>query len=526
MKIKNCNWGLFSLFVILISFFFTTEGYAKALPSTLCTEPDSTRYGIEGTSPLHLADPTNITTEIQYDAKNNEYILIKRIGDLIIERRVLSFAEYQNYDMDKMISEYWRNRSSTSKMSASSEGVLNNLIPQLRVNSELFETIFGGQTIDIRPSGSAELKFAIVNNSRQDLSIQEDQRSVTRFDFEENIQLNVTAKIGEAISFGLNYNTGATFSFENELKLKYEGKEDNIIQSIEAGNISFPLPTTLIQGSQTLFGVKTKLKFGKLLIDAVFSEQKSQSSSVTVEGGAQLRNFKFKADEYEENKHYFLSQYFYDNFNTAMASLPLINSNINIIKIEVWRTNIGAAINENRNIVAFADLGEKKPYGQSPFIENPFGMNYPDGARSNNLLSVVNVNGIRNINNVSSNLQGIGFVSGQNYEKIESARKLTSSEYTYNSRLGFISLNQPLSNDQVLAVAFRYQIIGDTTVYQVGEFSDEGINDPNTLVVKLLKSSTLNVRNPMWKLMMKNIYYLKAYQVQSEDFRLNILYQI
>lgn len=525
MKIKNCNWGLFSLFVILISFFFTTEGYAKALPSTLCTEPDSTRYGIEGTSPLHLADPSNITTEIQYDAKNNEYILIKRIGDLIIERRVLSFAEYQNYDMDKMISEYWRNRSSTSKMSASSEGVLNNLIPQLRVNSELFETIFGGQTIDIRPSGSAELKFALVNNSRQDLSIQEDQRSVTRFDFEENIQLNVTAKIGEAISFGLNYNTGATFSFENELKLKYEGKEDNIIQSIEAGNISFPLPTTLIQGSQTLFGVKTKLKFGKLLIDAVFSEQKSQSSSVTVEGGAQLRNFKFKADEYEENKHYFLSQYFYDHFNTAMASLPLINSNINIIKIEVWRTNIGAAVNENRNIVAFADLGEKKPYGQSPFIENPAGLNYPDGARSNNLLSVVNVNGIRNINNVSSNLQGIGFISGQNYEKIESARKLTPSEYTFNSRLGFISLNQPLSNDQVLAVAFRYQIIGDTTVYQVGEFSDEGINDPNTLVVKLLKSSSLNVRNPMWKLMMKNIYYLKAYQVQSEDFRLNILYQ-
>lgn len=525
MKIKSSSWRLISLFVILISFFFTTKGYAEALPYTLCDEPDSTRYGVEGTSPLHLANPTNFTTQIEYDEKNNEYILIKRVGDLVIERRVLSFADYQNYDMDKMISEYWRNRSSTSKQSASSEGVLNNLIPQLRVNSELFETIFGGQTIDIRPAGSAELKFALVNNKRQDLSIQEDQRSVTRFDFEENIQLNVTAKIGEAISFGLNYNTGATFSFENELKLKYEGKEDNIIQSIEAGNISFPLPTTLIQGSQTLFGVKTKLKFGKLLVDAVFSEQKSQSSSVTVEGGAQLRDFDFKADEYEANKHYFLSQYFYDNYNTAMASLPLINSNVNIIKIEVWRTNVGAAINENRNIVAFADLGEKKPYGQSPFIENPAGMNYPDGTRSNNLLSVVNISGIRNINNVSSTLQGMGFVSGQNYEKIESARKLTSSEYTYNPRLGFVSLNQPLSNDQVLAIAFRYQIIGDTTIYQVGEFSDEGISDPNTLIVKLLKSSTLNVRNPMWKLMMKNIYYLQAYQVKSEDFRLNILYQ-
>src|SRR5574344_763223 len=208
-----------------------------------------------------------------------------------------------------------------------------------------------------------------------------------------------------------------------------------------------------------------------------------------------------------------------------MATLPLINSNVNIIKIEVWRTNVGAAVYENRNLVAFADLGEKNPFGQNPFIENPSGMVYPDGNRSNNLLSTVNVNNIRNINNISSMLQGMGFVAGQNYEKIESARKLNPSEYTFNSRLGFISLNQPLTNDQVLAVAFRYQIIGDTTIYQVGEVSDEGVNDPNTLVVKLLKSSTLNVRNPMWKLMMKNIYSLQAYQIQREDFRLNILYQ-
>lgn len=524
MKIKSSSWGLICLLVILISNIFSLRGYSNELPLVLLN-PDSTRYGIEGTSPLHLSDPTNIITSIEYDEKNNEYILIKKIGDLVIERRVLSFAEYQDYDLDKMINSYWKNRSASSKMTASHEGVLDNLIPQMRVNSELFETIFGGQTIDIRHAGSAELRFAIVNNNRADLSIQENQRSVTRFDFEENIQLNVTAKIGEAINFGLNYNTDATFSFENEFKLKYEGKEDNIIQAIEAGNISFPLPTALIQGSQTLFGVKTKLKFGKLFVDAVFSEQKSESSSVTVEGGAQMREFNFKADDYEANKHYFVSQYFYENYNNAMASLPLINSNVNIIKIEVWRTNVGAAINENRNIVAFSDLGEKKPYGQNPYIENPGGLYYPDWKRSNDLLSKVNVGNIRNINNVSSYLQSMGLVAGQNYEKIESARKLSPSEYSFNTRLGFISLNQPLSNDQVLAVAFRYQIIGDTTIYQVGEFSDEGISDPNSLVVKLLKSSTLNVRNPMWKLMMKNIYSLQAYQVQREDFRLNILYQ-
>lgn len=518
---RNLKTGIFFIIGLLL---LIVSSDLMAFGSSL-SQPDTARYGSEGDSPLHLSDPSNITTEIEYDEANNEYILIKRAGDIIIERKVLSFAEYQDYDLDKMISDYWKNRTKSSRMSPSSEGTLDNIIPQLRVNSELFEAIFGGQTIDIRPSGSAELRFAIVNNKRHDYSIQENQRSVTRFDFDENIQLNATAKIGEAISFGLNWNTGATFNFENELKLRYEGKEDNIVQLIEAGHISFPLPTTLIQGNQTLFGAKTKLKFGKLYLDLVFSEQKSKTSSITLQGGAQMQEFQFKADEYDENRHFFLSQYFYENYNNAMSTLPLINSNINIIKIEVWRTNVGAAITENRNLAAFTDLGEHKPYGQHPHIENPAGSYYPDSYRSNDLMGVMNANNIRDINNISTYLQTLGFVSGQTYEKIESARKLSPTEYSFNSRLGFISLNQQLSNDQVLAVAFRYQVIGDTTIYQVGEFSDEGVNDPQTLVVKLLKSSSTNVRNPMWKLMMKNIYSLRTYQVSEEDFRLNILYQ-
>jgi hypothetical protein len=505
--------------VFLFCAFISLVGYASEEVS-LWSPPDSNT-----TVSKWLSDPENVTTDIEYNQKNNEYIITKSIGSLVIDRKVLSFEEYQNYDMDKMISNYWKNRSTSANASVSNEGILTSLIPQLRVNSELFETIFGGQTIDIRPNGSAELTFALVNNKRADLSIPENQRSVTRFDFNENIQLNATVKIGEAISFNINYNTGATFSFENQTKLKYEGKEDNIIQSIEAGNISFPLPTTLIAGSQTLWGVKTKLKFGKLFIDAVFSEQKSQASTVTVQGGAEKKKFNFKADSYDANRHFFLAQYFYDNYNHALSTLPVLSSNINIIKIEVWKTNVGSAVNENRNIVAFADLGEKKPYGQNPFIENPAGSTLPDERRSNNLLNLVDKSTIRSINNVSSVLQSKGFVSGENYEKVESARKLSSSEYTFNSRLGFISLNQALTNDQVLAVAFKYQIIGDTTVYQVGEFSDEGITDPNVLVVKLLKSSSLNVRNKMWRLMMKNIYSLGAYQLNKDNFRLNILYK-
>ena len=328
--------------------------------ASVTAQTDSLRYSIDSDSdsPLYLQTPENVTSSVEYDPVKNEYVLIKRVGDLVIEKRILSFSEYQNYDMDKMISDYWKNRSATSKVSAgSTEGVLGNLIPQLRVNSELFETIFGGQTIDIRPSGNAELKFGIINNRNENLALSENQRSVTSFDFDMNFQLNVMAQIGTAINFNFNYNTEATFDFENELKLKYEGKEDDIVQLIEGGNISFALPLTLIQGSQSLFGARTKLKFGNLTLDAVFSQQKSESSTVTVQGGAQMQEFNFKADDYDENRHFFIAQYFYDNYNNAMSTLPIINSNVVITKIEVWRTNIGSAVTNNRNLVAFADLG-------------------------------------------------------------------------------------------------------------------------------------------------------------------------
>jgi cell surface protein SprA len=310
--------------------------------------------------------------------------------------------------------------------------------------------------------------MGVVNNRNENLALSEDNRSTTRLDFDMLMQISAMVQIGTAINFNLNFNTEATFDFENELKLKFEGKEDDIIQLMEAGNVSFPLPLTLIQGTQSLWGIKSRLKFGNLTLDAIVSQQKSESSTVTVQGGAQMQEFNFKADEYDENRHFFLAQYFYENYNSAMSTLPIINSNIIITKIEVWRTNIGSAVTNNRNLVAFADLGEAKPYGQNPSIEVPGVSPLPDQTISNSLLQLVDVNAIRDINSVSPYLQAMGFVSGQNYEKIESARKLSSSEFTFNPKLGFNSLNQALAADQVLAVAFLYQIVGDTRLCQVG----------------------------------------------------------
>ncbi len=526
------------LFTGVFQFSFIGKSYANKFGNTLfLVPPDSTnadsinnaplRYpftgdhnlfylGGQNQSNFFLQKPKNLTQEIVYDPITNQYVIKNKMGTLDYRPpQILTMEEYRAYDEKQSLQDYWEERAA-----ASATGTQGGIIPQIHIGGKVFDRIFGGNTIDIRPQGSAELLFGVVNNTREDPALNVRQQSVTNFDFQEKIQLNVLAKIGEKIEFKVNYNTESTFDFENKLQLKYEGDEDEIIKLIEAGDVTLPLTSTLIQGSQSLFGIKTKLQFGKLTVTSVFSQQKSETSSLTVQGGAQQNDFERRIDQYEENKHFFLAEYFRDNYEAALAELPIINSNVTITKVEVWVTNIGAPTTDNRNILAMQDLGEYTPYND--IFSPKAGGQLPDD-QSNDLRQVVDTTIIRDISNITNYLQGsLGLVSGLDYEKVELARKLRPSEYSVNEKLGFISLNTRLNPDQVLAVSYQYTIKDD--IYQVGEFSDQGIIAPSTLMVKLLKSTSVNTNIPMWDLMMKNIYNIGAYQVNSEDFILNILY--
>ncbi len=488
------------------------------------------------TSPLFLKTPSNIKSQVAYNPDGNKYVFFSRMGNLNYRSPFnMGFQEYQNYSLKKSESDYWKQRIQTS-----SGDNRAGILPALHVGNEVFDQIFGGDLIDIRPQGSAELTFGVLANNRKDETLDVRRRRTTNFDFKEKIQMSVLANIGDKIQFKTNYNTESTFDFENKLALKYEGKEDEIVKLIEAGDVNLPLPTTLITGSQSLFGIKTKLQFGRATITSVFSQQKSQTSSITVQGGAQTNEFSLTAVDYEENRHFFIGQYFREDvidsegklsnrYNEALKNLPIVASNVNITRMEVWVTNIGPAVTDNRNIVALADLGEYNPNNKilNPVLGGRLPSNY-----SNGLLSRIDTAQIRDINTVSNylkndplNMGSSGyFIAGEDFEKIESARKLRPSEYTFNSRLGFISLNTTLNSDQTLAVAYQYTVIGDDKVYQVGEFTDQGINAPQVLMVKMLKSTSVNTRNKMWDLMMKNVYSIRAYQVNPEDFIFNIFY--
>ena len=472
-------------------------------------------------SPLFLNPPQNVRTEVEYDPITRQYTVYYKVGDVNIRPpQVMSEAEFRNFQFEQSMREYWQQRRQGESGPRGS-----GILPRLQVGGETFDRIFGSNVIEIIPQGTAELVFGITSTRTDNPIISEDLRRNVTFDFQSKIQMNVNGTVGEKLRMEVNYNTEATFDFENNVKVEYTGFEDEIIQKIEAGNVSLPLPGSLITGSYSLFGLKTQLRFGKLTVTSIFSKQNSQTQVMEVRGGAQSREFEIQADEYEANKHFFLSHYFRDTYNRSLQNLPVVNSGINITRIEVWVTNKRGNFDNARDIVAFHDLGENyNNIYNSNFTPNSLAAN-PSNELNNLYSQMINTySGIRNISDVNLVLSAIpNFFGGVDYEKIENARMLTRSEYTLNAQLGYISLNTSLNADEILAVAYEYTMGGQT--YRVGELSTEGISAPNALILKLVKGTNLSPRQPTWNLMMKNIYTMNAFQIDRNEFHLNVLYQ-
>lgn len=470
---------------------------------------------------LNLQDPANIENDVIYDPETQQYIMQSTVGGSFPYRPPISMSleEYLNYDMEKSMQTYW-----TEKVEDDAQSTTKGFRPQIKVPGEMFDRIFGGNTIDIRPQGSAEIILGLNTSYTENPRIPVDQRKITTFQFDQRIQMNLVGSIGEKMKINTTYNTQATFDFENQVKLNYTGHEDEIIQKIEAGNVSLPLNGTLIQGSQSLFGLKTELRFGRLTATAIFSQEKGQRRNVEVAGGAQTSVFDIKADEYEANKHYFLSYYFRDQYENALRTLPTVNSGVQITRIEVWVTNTRFDFVGNRNIIGFTDLGEDIS-NVSPelvgFIQDGPGA-LPSNAQNTLYGTVAGNASVRGFVQSTQALQALGLVAARHYEKLESARMLAPNEFNLNERLGFISVNQALNNDEVLAVAYQYTLNGQT--YQVGEFSTDGISPPDALMLRMLKSTITDPRIPLWDLMMKNVYALGAFQVNRENFRLDLVY--
>ena len=500
--------------------------------------------GVDIKKNWEVEDPTYY--DAYYDIKTGMYFVYPKIGNTVTGPPTpMSPEDYKEFMDAQQAKAYYRDKSNRyslmfrkDKEAAAKLG----LIPSLTINNRLFESIFGSNKIEIIPSGYASFDFAGLYQKIDNPLILPQNRTSFTFDIDQRIQLGLIGKVGENLQLKANYDTQSGFAFENRMNLVWQAKgtwkdlqqkglnevnkpnaggEDKIIKRVEFGNVNMPLSTSLIRGSESLFGVKTEFQLGKTYGTVVLSQQQGEARNIIVQGGGVMNTFKVNAIDYEENQHYFIGHYFLNNYDSALQNYPQINSKISISRIEVWVLDQGNSnLSYQKSIVGVRDLGD----GVSGL---------PDNTQNNLYASVIGLGaGLRNADQTYNTINGQvlpnasggseAFVDGEQFIFNRKARRLASSEYTYHPQLGYISLNQKLNDQQLLGVSFSYTVNGSSQVYKVGEFSEES----PVLVTKLLKpNTTVKTTSPMWQLMMKNIYSLDAAQIDKDGFILNVLYR-
>ena len=471
---------------------------------------------LQDQNPLYLQDPQSLKRDVEYVPEEDGYYLQEKVGEQDIKTPYfLSKDEFFSYRTRSDEQSYFQQRLAALSMFDKKPDM-----PTM-YKEGLFNRLFGGQTMSVKPQGRMELMFGYNHNKIDNPSLPERVRSYGNFDFDIDMNINLLAQVGDKLKLNISQNTRPNFGEQQRQKIEFTGKEDEVLKKIELGNINFPLNSGLINGVQSLYGVKTQLQFGRLWMTGVLSRQNSQRKSISVQGGGQKTEFDIKADDYDENRNFLLAQYFHDNYERALERIPIINSQVVLNRVEVWVTNRQGATQNVRDVLAFMDLGEKAPY--QSFLVNG-GSDLPDN-NSNRLYELIQQNPAARVQGTASQVVlGLGLVESQDFHRV-TMRKLNESEYTFHPQLGFVSLNATVNPDDVIAVSYRYTHNGQ--VYQVGEFSSDVSPDSTSskvLFMKMLKGTASRPRLPIWKLMMKNVYSLGYGRMTKEDFRLNVMY--
>ncbi len=512
----------------------STKTLFEANQNVRDTPPPALRYPISDSrgdavssanrGTYYLPNPSNVKDSVVYNAITRTYAVYEKIGNKYYRTpTTYTFDEYWAIQNRKSEIAYFQKRANTTNLL--NRGKL--VKPKLSLSDNLFNRLFGNGKIEITPQGNVDITAGYQGQRIDNPTLPERARVNGGLDFNLNAQLNVNASIGDKLKFPINYNTLANFNLDNQLKLDYTGNDDDIIKRFEAGSVSFASKGTLIPGAQQLFGIKTQLQFGKLYVTTILASQKSQRQNVNLQGGSASQTFEIKADEYEENRHFLVAQYFRDNYNRIMANAPAINSQIQILKMQVWVTNRNGVTTETRDVVGLMDLGERNPYLKADTINVLTTKPEPTNTTNDLLTKIRNLPDARNSATIYSNLLSLRLKPVQDFEKTF-ARKLDSTSYTYNRQLGTLSLSSPLQTDEVLGVAYQYSFNGK--IFQVGEFSEDVPPDSSTAVqkvlfLKLLKATSQRTNLPIWKLMMKNVYSVGYGVLTPQDFKLDVLYE-
>lgn len=353
-------------------------------------------------------------------------------------------------------------------------------------------SIFGTPKISLKIGGSVLIHGAWRNEKTEGATTSLLGNTRNEPDFKQEVQINVNGTIGDKLAIAADWNTERTFEYENQLHIKYTGYSDEIVQSVEAGNVSLQT-SNLVGGGEALFGVKAGFKMGPLTLTAIASQKKGEIKEVALSGGSSTNTFAVRAYEYSKSNYFIDSVYADTNLNIfanyyKSRGTSTVNTNYIVTDIEVWKNIVTSTYNPNqRYAVAYISL-QDLPQGQTKYST--------DVPRDN-----------------------VTLVPGE-VEKTRFIRLEKNVDYEFHPETGFITFKSQLSDQDIIAVSFK------TKTRSVGEMLSTAASDTSaTLVLKLVKPSSLIPQyKKAWNLMLKNIYPLKVSNVKKDGFSLDIKY--
>ena len=282
-KTNHIFYNSLKVIILFGLMIFSFKGFAQ---ETEPAEQDSTKTGYS-LGKIEMPNPGSIVSKYTYDPATDRYFYTESVGEFNINYPIiLTPQEYEDLVTRENLRSYYKEKiDAFDGKKEGSEDDQKNLLPEFYVNSNFFESIFGGNTIEVIPQGSVEMDLGVIFTRNDNPAFSPRNRRNFTFDFDQRISLSLLGKVGTKLQVNANYDTQSTFDFQNLIKLEYTPTEDDILQKIEVGNVNMPLNSSLITGAQSLFGVKTQLQFGKTTVTAVFSEQQSQTRNVVAQGG-------------------------------------------------------------------------------------------------------------------------------------------------------------------------------------------------------------------------------------------------
>ncbi|MBT4068130.1 MAG: cell surface protein SprA [Candidatus Marinimicrobia bacterium] len=339
--------------------------------------------------------------------------------------------------------------------------------------------------VSLTARGNVTIKGNLVFQDQELIRSKLSETQNTHLEFDQTQRISVEGKIGDRVSVNVDHDSERDFDWENNIRISYKGEEDDIVQTVDAGNVSLNLPgSQSLMGSanhQGLFGIKTVSKLGPMNITAIASVVNTEKKSLEYKGKSEAQTVKIQDYYYVKNKYFFIHEWFRNGTRTQVGAASVMVPPFYPLKEGLHQ--IGNVVVRNFELYQLDQTtnSETNPGTAFADLENP---------------------------NESHDQTG-------NFKRLEQGQ-----DYILSEDLGFIRLRQKAS-DEVLGCTF---IIADRATGDTIKTIGKGISiDSEQLMMKMLKPRDLNPSHPVWPLMFKNVYYLGTNNINREGFELRII---